>query len=198
MDKAYLINQLAELAAAYELDIPEQILDQVISISKFKVYNKGDILARIGESSTYAGIVMNGVARCFYVDGDGNDVTRFFACEGNACMDDGLIGNPEYAAMWEALEETTVMLFEARRMKELIMSSEQIKTIWIELLESGMRYKIYRENGFLVENATERYLSFRKRFPSLIGRVPQQYIATYLGIKPESLSRIKNTLKEEV
>ena len=121
MDKAYLINQLAELAAAYELDIPEQILDQVISISKFKVYNKGDILARIGESSTYAGIVMNGVARCFYVDGDGNDVTRFFACEGNACMDDGLIGNPEYAAMWEALEETTVMLFEAKRMKELIM-----------------------------------------------------------------------------
>ncbi|MBR5386915.1 MAG: Crp/Fnr family transcriptional regulator [Clostridiales bacterium] len=197
MDKAYLIKQLADLAAAYELDVPEQILDQVISISKFKVYNKGDVLARIGEPSTYAGIVMNGVARCFYVDGDGNDVTRFFACEGNACMDDGLIGNPSYAAMWEALEETTVMLFEAKRMKELIMSSEQIKTIWIELLESGMRYKLYRENGFLVENATERYLSFRKRFPSLIGRVPQQHIATYLGIKPESLSRIKSSLKEE-
>ena len=90
------------------------------------------------------------------------------------------------------------MLFEAKRMKELIMSSEEIKTIWIGLLESGMRYKLYRENGFLVENATERYLSFRKRFPNLIGRVPQQYIATYLGIKPETLSRLKSSLKEEV
>ena len=61
MDKAYLIQQLSELAGSYELDVPEQILDQVISISKFKVYNKGDVLARIGEPSTYAGIVMNGV-----------------------------------------------------------------------------------------------------------------------------------------
>ena len=37
MDKAYLIQQLSELAGSYELDVPEQILDQVISISKFKV-----------------------------------------------------------------------------------------------------------------------------------------------------------------
>ena len=63
-------------------------------------------------------------------------------------------------------------------------------------IDSGMvgfdelRYKIYRENGFLVETATERYIAFRKRNPELAERVPLRYIATYLGITPESLSRI--------
>lgn len=51
-------------------------------------------------------------------------------------------------------------------------------------------------DGFLVENATERYLSFRKRYPDLSGRVAQRHIATYLGIAPETLSRIRNSLKE--
>lgn len=51
-------------------------------------------------------------------------------------------------------------------------------------------------DGFLVENATERCLSFRKRYPDLSGRVAQRHIATYLGIAPETLSRIRNSLKE--
>ena len=111
-------------------------------------------------------------------------------------MDEGLMGFEEIIAVWEAIEEATVMLFDARQMKELILRHEHLKTLWIELLEGGMRYKIYRENGFLTENATARYLNFCRRYPALATRIPQRYIATYLGIKPESLSRIRSTLKE--
>ena len=69
-------------------------------------------------------------------------------------------------------------------------------------IDSGMvgfdelRYKIFRENGFLVETATERYIAFRKRNPELAERVPLRYIATYLGITPESLSRIRSAMRE--
>ena len=90
-----------------------------------------------------------------------------------------------------------VLFADAVERIELILGDERLKSVWIDLLEGSLRYKIYRENGFLVENATERYLAFRKRFPELISRIPQRYIATYLGIKPESLSRIKSALKEE-
>lgn len=197
MDKAYIIDELKKLAANVGLDVDEGTIERVVGFSQFKVYSKGQIIKRIGEDSSCAGIVVSGVIRSFYVDPDGNDITRFFSCEGNACMDEGLIGLKEICAMWEAVEESTVMLFEVDGFKKLIMSDERLKRIWIDVLESGMRYKVYRENGFLVENATERYLNFRKRYPTLCSRVPQKYIATYLGIKPESLSRIRNTLKEE-
>ena len=196
MDKAYLVEQLKNLAEEMKLGISEEVICKVIGFSKFKVYSKGEIMAREGDSAECAGIVLNGVARSYYIDKDGGDITQFFACEGNICMDSGMMGFQEMKAVWEALEDTTVMLFDVKDMKELIMGDEELKTLWIEILESGMRYKIYRESGFLVENATERYLNFRKHYPKLSGRVQQRYIATYLGITPESLSRIRSSMKE--
>ncbi len=82
-------------------------------------------------------------------------------------------------------------------MRSLILSNEVFKDLWICLLELTVRYKLYRENGFLVENATERYIHFKKMYPDVCNRVPQKHIATYLGITPESLSRIRSAMKEE-
>ena len=197
MDKNYLIKQLKELSDGYGLGITEQAIEKAISFSRFKVYSKGEMLARSGDKSTTAGIVLNGVVRSYYIDKDGNDITQYFAAEGSWCVDSGMVGFDEMQASWEAIEDTTVMLFDVKDMKDLIYSDEQLKNIWINALESGMRYKIYRENGFLVENATERYMSFRKAYPQLAERVPLRYIATYLGITPESLSRIRCALKEK-
>ena len=99
--------------------------------------------------------------------------------------------------MWETLEESTLMLCEIVKIKELIRDNVMFKDIWITLLENALRYKMYRENGFLVENATERYLHFKKLYPELSVRIPLKHIATYLGIAPESLSRIRSAMKEE-
>lgn len=197
MDRAYIVEQLMLIVEKFGLDISEDAISRAVGFSEFKVYSKGQLLGKIGEGSSVAGIVMSGVVRSFYVDSDGNDITQYFASEGSLCIDEGLMGFNERVAMWESLEESTVMLFKASDMKDLILGDEHLKTVWIGLLEEALRYKIYRENGFLVENATERYLAFRKRSPELASRIPQRYIATYLGIKPESLSRIRSALKEE-
>ena len=74
--------------------------------------------------------------------------------------------------------------------------NNQLKDVWITLLERALQYKIYRENTFLVENATERYIHFKKLYPDLYNIVPQKHIATYLGITPESLSRIRSAMKD--
>ena len=103
-----------------------------------------------------AGLVLSGLARCYYIDNDGNDITRGFAPEGTMCMDEGFFGYPERICMWETLEETTLMLCRTEDIKNLIKENVEFKDIWITLLERALRYKIYRENGFLVENASER------------------------------------------
>ena len=196
MDKAYLIKQLKDLSEASGLSISEEVIAKAIGFSGFKMYSKGEILARNGDKTTTAGLVINGVIRSYYVDKDCNDITQFFADEGCWCIDSGMIGFDEMQANWEAIEDTTVMLFDVKDMKELIYGDDHLKDLWISVLESGMRYKAYRENGFLVENATERYIAFMKRYPMLSSRVPLRYIATYLGITPESLSRIRSSMKE--
>lgn len=196
MDKTYLIKQLKELSDRFHLGIPEAAIEKAISFSRFKVYSKGEMIARSGDNAETAGIVLSGVIRSYYVDKDGSDITQYFAPEGSWCIDSGMVGFDEMQANWEALEDTTVMLFDVKDMKNLILGDEWLKNIWIMSLEGGMRYKIYRENGFLVETATERYIAFRKRNPELAERVPLRYIATYLGITPESLSRIRSAMRE--
>ena len=89
------------------------------------------------------------------------------------------------------------MFCQTEDIKSIIKTSSEFKDVWIVLLERALRYKIYRENGFLVENATERYVHFKKLYPHLNERVPQKHIATYLGITPESLSRIRSAMKDE-
>lgn len=197
MDKIQLIKQLKELSDGFGLGIPEAAIEKAISFSRFKVYSRGEVIARTGDKAVTAGLVLNGVIRSYYVDKDGNDITQYFASEGGWCIDSGMIGFDEMQANWEAIEDATVMLFDVKDMRDLIYSDEQLKNIWIMSLEGGMRYKVYRENGFLVESAAERYVTFRKRNPMLASRVPLRYIATYLGITPESLSRIRSAMKEE-
>jgi CRP-like cAMP-binding protein len=196
MDKDYFVKQLMIFAEKYGVTISEEIVGEIVNAASFRVVKKGEILALIGDDTTYAGLVLSGLARAYYIDSDGNDITRGFAPEGTMFMDEGFFGYTERNCMWEALEETTIMICETVAIKNIIRDNDSFKDVWIYLLENALRYKIYRENGFLTENATERYIHFKKLFPELSERVSQRHIATYLGIAPESLSRIRSAMKD--
>lgn len=196
MDKEYLISQLNRIAMQNDVFLSQDILGEIVSISVFKVVNKGEIIRNIADENKTAALVLGGMCRAYYVDEEGNDITRGFSIPGTLCMDEGLFGYPESIVTWETIEETTLMIFDVAKMKDIILKNDELKNIYIMLLENALRYKIYRENGFLVENATERYLHFRKMYPMICDKVKQHQLASYLGIKPESLSRIKKALKE--
>ncbi len=197
MNKQIIIEQLAALAETYKLSLGSDTLERIVMISAFRIIEKGTLLRSIGDSTDTAALVLDGMARCYYIDGDGSDITRGFSVKGTLCMDDGMFGYPESLTEWETLTDTTLMVFNVGEIKTLIYENDTLKNTYIKLLENALKYKIYRENGFLVENASERYIHFRKMFPEICQTVKQQYIATYLGIAPESLSRIKKSLKEE-
>lgn len=196
MDKEYLIHRLNDIAKQNSIHLSEETLESIVNVSVFRVVSKGEILRNTMDENNTAALVLNGMCRAFYVDGDGNDITRGFSIPGTLCMDEGLFGYPESIVTWETLEETTMMIFDVSKMKKIILENDELKNVYIMLLENALRYKIYRENGFLVENATERYLHFKKLYPMICEKVKQHQLASYLGIAPESLSRIRKALKE--
>lgn len=77
-------------------------------------------------------------------------------------MDECLFGYEESICEYETLEECTLMIFSAELIKKIIMENPQLEHAYTKLLERAMRYKIYRENSFLVETPTTRYLHFKK------------------------------------
>lgn len=196
MNKQIIIEQLTSLSEKYDLGLDTEILERIVKLSTFRIVEKGTLIQHIGEKTDTAALVLNGMTRCYYIDSDGNDITRGFSITGTLCMDEGMFGYGESLTEWETLTDTTLMLFNVGEIKLLINEKDALKSAYIQLLENALKYKIYRENGFLVESAPERYLHFKKMFPEICQRVKQQYIATYLGIAPESLSRIKRTLRE--
>lgn len=184
MDKEYLVEQLMSMASQYKINIDTEILGKIVNMSAFRIVEKGTVIQHIGDITLDAALVLDGIVRCYYIDNEGNDITRGFSIKGTLCMDEGIFGYNESICEWETLEETTLMFFNTENMKKLIY-------------ENALHYKIYRENGFLVESATERYIHFRKLYPQICSKVAQHHLATYLGIAPESLSRIRKALKEK-
>lgn len=196
MDKEQIVSQLMGMAGQYQIETSPETLGKIVNMSVLYVVEKGKCLKHIGDDTTKAGLVLNGILRCFYIDGNGNDITRGFSIPGTLCMDEGMFGYSESLSEWETLEETTLMVFSVEQIKHLIYEDDLLKNAYVLLLENALRYKIYRENGFLVENATERYIHFMKLYPEICANVKLYYIASYLGIAPEYLSRIRKNMKE--
>lgn len=196
MEQASIIKELVEASERLlHIKLDTEDINRILAISQIRIYQKGSTILGINEKLTYTGLVLKGIIRSYYLDMNGKEITKNFYREHFLFMDEGLIGYKQSISAYEAIEDTVVMLFDTGKLKELFMESEKFKDLYIAALETGMRYKIYRENEFLTNNATERYLQFINDYPELAGRVKQSYISTYLGITPESLSRIRKNIK---
>ena len=79
MDREYLVNQLMEIAKQNGVEIDAEVLGMIVNKSVFRVVAKGGILQNVGEETKTAALVLNGICRAYYVDGDGNDITRGFS-----------------------------------------------------------------------------------------------------------------------
>ncbi|MDE7403563.1 MAG: Crp/Fnr family transcriptional regulator [Lachnospiraceae bacterium] len=187
---------MAAAAQLPGLELEEEDLNGILAISKLERYSKNRCVFGIGEECVYSGLVLEGLLRSYYLDMEGNEITRNFHKEYSWVADEGLIGYEAHICAYETFEDSAVLLFETKQLKKMIAENDRLKNAYIVMLESGMRYKIYRENEFLTKNATERYLRFKADFPEVADRAKQTCVSTYLGVAPESLSRIRRGLKE--
>ena len=168
----------------------EKAIPIFCQMSKYKK-SKGQIVSMVGEKNEHVYVLKSGIIRLFYIDAEGKEVTRFFGAEGS--IGGAIEGYLPYAI--EALENCEFFRIEHKKIKELFEGDIYWLKIWNILLQNSLQYKIYRESSFLTQSATERYLDFKKMYPAVEDRVRQSYIASYLGITPISLSRIRRTLK---
>lgn len=180
----------------YGINIPTGLIDKFSSVVSEINLKKGSTLIRIGEKSNYLFFVVSGILRDYYIDDDGNDITRFISQEGGICGGDSLISDEPSIICTETLENCILMRCPVLDFKKIIENDSDGIKLYVWLLESSLAYKIHRENSFLVKNATERYIDFKFENPGIEKRISQKYIASYLGITPESLSRIRRALKE--
>lgn len=154
----------------------------------------GASIQDMGIRQKYLYLITEGIARSYYIDPDGNDVTKMFVREGEFAVGESLF-LPESLEFFEALENMRSLRFEAKKFREIIFSDKTLTLFYVQMLEQTVVYKMRREYSLQNMRARERYLQFRELYGDIEGRVAQGVIASYLGIKKESLSRIRRDLK---
>ncbi|WP_247232956.1 Crp/Fnr family transcriptional regulator [Telluribacter sp. SYSU D00476] len=153
---------------------------------------KKEYLIRAGTTCSFIGWVEEGTLRSF-IQKEGDEMNLDFYLEGSfvSAYTSFLTQTPTHGSI-QALSDTTVYLISYADYHRLLKSSDSWHRLGKSISDQLFIRKCRREASLLMDSAPERYQSLLQTYPNIEQLVAQYHIASYLGIKPESLSRIKS------
>jgi CRP-like cAMP-binding protein len=177
-------------------NVPDELVDGLFNICKPVHIKKGQQFLRAGDIPEDIGFNLNGIFRLYYIDDDGNDLTKGFSTAGKFVISYSALvqQRPSYFSI-EAVVETDILQFKYNQWMQMAAEDIRWYPFLFKLLETVYIMKELREKSFLLDDATSRYLSFKKDYPDLEDKVKLYHVASFIGITPEALSRIRKRLK---
>jgi len=184
--KAYLQQSIA---------ITDEQFSLISGNLKIKEFAKHEMILMQGDVSAQVFFVVDGLLRSYSIDNKGKEHILQFAPEKWWMSErNGILFNEPSDYFIDAIEATKVIIIP----KDYFMVAGQHVPCLLDMnntmLNNSIRFMQKRINMLLSATAEERYLDFIKLYPNLTLRVPQWMIASYLGITPESLSRVRKDL----
>jgi CRP-like cAMP-binding protein len=177
------------------LDVPLEKVNMCSLHYEVKKVQKNQFLLQYGEVCRYIYFVEKGLLKMYSIDKNGKEHIIQFAPESWLTSDrSSLYFNEKSIYYIEAVEDSEVLLLHPDFINKLIGEFPNSLEKSDILLQKHIKSLQDRINSLLGETAEERYMKFIKMYPDLLLRVPQWMIASYLGITPESLSRVRKEL----
>ncbi len=161
-------------------------------------FKKGDFLVKEGEKNINTYFIISGCVRQYKLV-DGEEITTNFFTEDHWII---ALGNfisenlSNYSLI--CMEDTTIVKGNEQKAQELFRHFPRFETISRAVMEHVFAEQQTFMTTYLTDSPEERYRKLLKSRPDLFQRVPQYHIASYLGVKPESLSRIRNRISKDL
>ncbi|REC46722.1 Crp/Fnr family transcriptional regulator [Chryseobacterium pennipullorum] len=156
------------------------------------------ILLQKGEVCQFEGYVQKGCIRTYYIDEKGFEVTLYFAIEDWWVSDIASFHDQKPSRLYiEALEDSEIYLLTPQTKEILLKTIPKFEKVLRILVQRNLITLQDRLVNTISKPATERYLDFIKAYPSVPLRVPQYYIASYLGVSKEFVSTIRKRLSNK-
>ncbi len=191
-------NPLLHLLGEQSSEIPEELLTQVLATGRMVTFKPGDRIIEAGETTYKGYVILKGLIRNFHVLPDESERSVLFRQEGEFVTSyASLFSNEPSTENTEALEETSTFEFDMLEIRALTENNLAFIRSYTKVLEQSLVETIRRIDEFTLKTPEERYQTFISRHPDLKDRVQQKYLASYLGITPISLSRIKSRLRKQ-
>ncbi|PWN61778.1 Crp/Fnr family transcriptional regulator [Chryseobacterium viscerum] len=156
---------------------------------------KNTIIEEAGRIPQYLYYIVSGYLRLFYTDENGNEVTTHINCPpGFFTSYSEFINGTVSENNIECITDAELLRISKENLNHLINQSQAMKDFSISVFQQSIAYNEKRSRELSVLNAEQRYLKLMVDYPEIIQNVPIQYIASFLGMKPESLSRIRRKI----
>jgi CRP-like cAMP-binding protein len=166
------------------------------SLLAYKKVPKKTMLLREGEKCDFEAFVIKGCVRKYYIDANGFEVILQFAVE-NAWVGDvsfNIYEEEPSRVYIETLEDCEFFMFNPETKESLFSRVPKFERAFRILMQRNLAVTQNRLFDTISKTATEKYLEFLKQYPTLSQRVAQHYIASYLGISPEFLSKVRTKI----
>src|SRR4030095_5947476 len=175
-----------------DFKLTEEQFDFIKTLFVPKKMKKGDFHQREGEIAKYAAFVIKGCLRSYSIDTKGKEHIVQFAPENWWIGDINSAMNQVPSIYFiDAIENSEVLISDYMSQKRMMEEIPEIAAQYRTGLQKRAAAMDKRILNSLSASAEERYLSFLETYPSIATRVPQHMLASYLGISPETLSRIR-------
>ena len=168
--------------------------EAIAELIPVRTFAKGTLLLREGEVSNKCYFILNGCVRQYYLM-NGEEKTTFFYTEGQSIYSVGGASRRIPAKHYlSCVEETTLTILTDDNQEELFRRCPRFQSLSRLALEEELANYQEMLATYIMHSPKERYLHLLEYRPELLNRVPHYQLASYLGIKPESLSRIRKRI----
>ncbi|MGG7666669.1 Crp/Fnr family transcriptional regulator [Dyadobacter sp. BHUBP1] len=178
------------------VSLTEDEKSAVLSLAIFHSLKKGTILLREGEKSDDGYFVLKGCIRTYYII-DGEERTTAFYTEMEALTPHCVVNKAPSEYYVSCVNDTILLVSNPDIENEIFSKFPKFETLCRILAEEFLAKQQISFDEFKTSSPEQRYLNLLQKRPDLIQRVPQHQLASYLGIKPQSLSRLRARIVEK-
>jgi CRP-like cAMP-binding protein len=173
-------------------------IEQMLDLVNFKALEVGELFVKFGEVNTNVFLVMNGLLKSYYLGQEEDEIIMNFYKENDISGNwySTLLGEPARLCI-EALESTTILQVDIKKLDALVFDNINLLRAYNHILKGKLINSLHKIWDNMNEKPEVRFLRLQRERPDLLERIPQKQIASYLGVTPVSLSRIKKRLLEK-
>ena len=191
-------NELLRIQLSQFGTLEDAVLSEMSSFFKNKSFQKNTILTKEGEYAKYFGFLQSGIVRAFVRDEDGKEFNKqFFVGPSIIGAYTSLLTKTPSKIIHESLTACDMIVADFTEITSLYDKYHSVERLGRKVAE---HYYIEKERKLIeqaVLDAEQRYLIFKKHFSHIENQIPQYHIASYVGVTPTQLSRIRGKLSQE-
>jgi len=191
-------NEIKFLVTNYFPKLKEQEIALFLSISRYYFAKNKELILKSGRTDKCLILILKGVTRAYSITDQGQELNDHIRAEGHLMGDVRVFGDAEQILNIEAIGDIHYLKFSINELEALAYKNTEIMTFYLSLLKEIILTFSYRLNSFITMTPKERYFDLIHWNPILLETTYDKHLASFLGITPLTLHRIKKNILKPI